>query len=124
MDENNAVKQQLCEKSEKRDVMNDIIDAVMLNTEYEADVKVHRGRELNVYEKPEMREMVLKTNPKGKYDENLTVNNVMDENNAAVPIEDRKLYNDNYYQYSRVQVKVGFKVWLKEQSNKWSSGLQ
>jgi hypothetical protein len=61
----------------------------MLNTEYETGVKAHRGRELNVYEKPETREVMLKTNPKGKYDEN--VNDVMDENNAAAPIEDLKL---------------------------------
>jgi hypothetical protein len=106
MDENNAaapiedlqLKKQLYEKPEKRDMMDDIIDAVMLNTEYEAGVKVHRGRELNMYEKPEMRDGMLKTNPKGKYDEN--VNNVMDKNNVAAPIEDLKLYNGNYYQYS------------------------
>ena len=54
--------------------MDDIIDAVMLNTEYEAGIKVHRGRELNMYEKPETRDGMLKTNPKGKYDENVNVN--------------------------------------------------
>jgi hypothetical protein len=46
MDENNVVKKQLYEKPEKRDVIDNIIDAVMLNTEYEAGIKVHRGREL------------------------------------------------------------------------------
>jgi hypothetical protein len=34
---------------------------------------------------------MLKTNHKGKYDENVNVNNVMDVNNAAAPIEDLKL---------------------------------
>jgi hypothetical protein len=67
MNENNAVRKQLYEKPEKKDVMDDIIDAVMLNTEYEAGIKVHQGRELNVYEKPETREVMLKTDPKGKY---------------------------------------------------------
>jgi hypothetical protein len=47
----------------------EIMDAVMLNTEYEAGVKVHQGRKLNRYEKPETMEVMLKTNPEGKYDE-------------------------------------------------------
>jgi hypothetical protein len=85
------------ETSETRDVMDDIIDAVMLNTEYEAGVKVHRGRELNMYEKPETRDGMLKTNPKGKFNENMNLNNVMDKNNATAPIEDLKLYNGYYY---------------------------
>jgi hypothetical protein len=38
--------------------MVDISDAVMLNTEYEADIKVHQGRELNIYEKPETRDVM------------------------------------------------------------------
>jgi hypothetical protein len=72
----------------------------MKDEEYEADVKVHQGRELNMYEKPETRDGMLKTNLKGKYDGNVNVNNVMDGNNAAAPIEDLNLYDDNYYQYS------------------------
>jgi hypothetical protein len=84
----------------KRDVVVDIIDAVMLITEYEACVKVHRGRELNMNNKPELRDGMLETNPKGKYDDDVNMNNVMDMNNAAAPIEDLQLYHDNYYQYS------------------------
>jgi hypothetical protein len=76
------VKGKVYKKPEKRDVMNDIIDAVMLNTKYEAGVMVHRGRELNMHEKPETRDWMLKTNPKGKYNKDVNVNNVMDENNA------------------------------------------
>ena len=64
-------------------MMDDIIDAVMLNKEYEAGVKV-------------------KTNPKGKYKENVTVDNVMDVNTAAAPIEDLQMYHDNYYQFSSI----------------------
>jgi hypothetical protein len=63
---------------------------VMLNTEYEAGVKVHRGREFNTCEKPETRDGMFKINPKGKSDENVNVNNVMDKNNVAAPIEDLK----------------------------------
>jgi hypothetical protein len=36
----------------------DIIDTAMLNTEYEADIKVHQGMEFNMYEKPETRDMM------------------------------------------------------------------
>jgi hypothetical protein len=68
----------------KRDAVVDIIDAVMLN----------------MFEKPKPRDGMLKTNPKGKNNDNVNVNNVMDVNNAAAPIEDPKLYHDNYYQYS------------------------
>jgi hypothetical protein len=50
--------------------------------------------------KPETRDGMLKTKPKGKYDVNMNVHNVMDVKNAAAPIEDLKMYNDNYYQYS------------------------
>ena len=78
----------------------DIIDAVMLNTEYKAGIKVHQGRKLNMHEQPETRDEMLKTNPKDKHDENMDVINVMDENNAAAPIEDLQLYTDSYYQYS------------------------
>jgi hypothetical protein len=51
---------------------------------------------LNMHEKPEMRDEMLETNPKGKPDEN----NVMDENNAVTSIKNLQLYNDSYYQYS------------------------
>ena len=68
----------------------DIINAVMLNTEYEAGIKVHRGREINMSEEHEMRDGMLETNPKGKHDENVNVNDVMNKNNAATPIEDLK----------------------------------
>jgi hypothetical protein len=78
------------EGSYERDVVVDITDAVMLNTEYEAGVKVHRGRELNMNEKPELRDGMLETNPKVKDYDNVNVNNMMD----------LQLYNDNYYQYS------------------------
>jgi hypothetical protein len=40
--------------------MVDITDAAALNTEYEASIKVHQGKELNRYEKPEKREMMIK----------------------------------------------------------------
>jgi hypothetical protein len=53
----------------KKDNSREIMDAVMLNTEYKAGVKVHQGKKLNRYEKPETREVMLKTNPEGKYDE-------------------------------------------------------
>jgi hypothetical protein len=53
-----------------------------------------------MYEKPGPRDGMLKTNSKGKYNENVNVDTVMDRNNAAAPIEDLKLYNGNYYQYS------------------------
>jgi hypothetical protein len=82
-------KDKVHEKPEERDVVVNIIDAVMLNMEYEAGSKVHQGRELNIidavmlniYEKPETRDGILKTIPKGKYDKN--VNHLMDENNAV-----------------------------------------
>jgi hypothetical protein len=51
---------------------------------------------VNMHEKPEMRYEMLKTDPKGKHDEN----NAMDENNTAASIESLQLYNDSYYQYS------------------------
>ena len=53
-------KNKVHEKPETRAVMVDITDAVVLNTEYEASIKVHQGRELNRYEKPERREMMTK----------------------------------------------------------------
>jgi hypothetical protein len=36
----------------KRDVVVDIINAVILNMEYEASVKVHQGRECYMFKKP------------------------------------------------------------------------
>jgi hypothetical protein len=36
----------------------DIIDTVMFNTECEADIKIHQGRELNLHEKPETRDVM------------------------------------------------------------------
>ena len=42
----------------RKDNSREIMDAVMLNTEYEADIKVHQGREFNMYEKPETREVI------------------------------------------------------------------
>ena len=47
-------------KPEMWAVMVDITDAAALNTKYEANIKVHQGRELNRYEKPERREMMTK----------------------------------------------------------------
>jgi hypothetical protein len=52
-------KDKVHEKPETRAVMVDIIDAVMLNTEYESGVLVHQGRELNMYEKLEKRDVML-----------------------------------------------------------------
>jgi hypothetical protein len=95
------------EKPGQRAGMADIIDAVMLNTEYEAGIKVHRGREIKMSEEPEIRDGMFKTNPKGKHDENVNVTNVMDENNAAAPIEDLQLYTDSYYQYSTSKAASG-----------------
>ena len=46
------------DKSEMRAVMGDITNAVVLNMEYEASIKVHQGREPNMYEKPEMRDVM------------------------------------------------------------------
>ena len=57
------------EKSEMRAVMGDITDTVVPNMEYEASIKVHQGREPNMYRKPEMGEIMIKTNPSGKHDE-------------------------------------------------------
>ena len=53
-----------------------------------------------MHEQPETRDEMLKTNPKGKHNENEDVINVMDENNAAAPIEDLQLY---YYQYRTIK---------------------
>ena len=50
-------------KDEKSE-MADIINAVMLNTEYEDGIQVHQGGEINMFEEAEMR--MLKTNPKYK----------------------------------------------------------
>jgi hypothetical protein len=76
-------KHKVHEKPEMRAVMIDIINAVMLYTEYEAGVKVHRDSNLNMDEKPGPRDGMLKTNPKGKYDENVNVDNVMEEKPEA-----------------------------------------
>jgi uncharacterized protein YlzI (FlbEa/FlbD family) len=62
-------KNKVHEKPETRAVMGDIIKAVVHNTEYEASIKVHQGRELNMDGKPEMIEMMIKGNPDGKHDE-------------------------------------------------------
>ena len=53
-------KDKVHEKPETRPVMVDITGAAVLNTKYEASIKVHQGRELNRYEKPEKREMMIK----------------------------------------------------------------
>jgi lysine/ornithine N-monooxygenase len=58
---------------DKKPEMTDIINAVILNTEYEASIQVHQDGETNMFEEAKTR--MLKTNPKGK-------------NNAAIPIED------------------------------------
>jgi hypothetical protein len=105
----------------------DIINAVMLNKEYEADIKIQQGRELDMHEKPETRNVmnditdVVMRNTKYEadvidavmHDENEDVTNVMDENNTAAPIEDLQLY---YYQY------ISSKGWcqkcVEEQVNK------
>jgi hypothetical protein len=55
---------------DKKPEMTDIINAVILNTEYEASIQ---DGETNMFEEAETRK--LKTNPKGK-------------NNAAIPIEE------------------------------------
>jgi hypothetical protein len=69
MDENNAAA-----PIEYEAVVVGVIDLVILNTEYEADI-------INAV----------------MHDKNEEVINVMDENNAAAPIEELQLY---YYQYS------------------------
>jgi hypothetical protein len=48
----------------KKNNSREIIDAAMLNTEYEAGIKVHQGRELIRYEKPETRDEMLDMNEK------------------------------------------------------------
>jgi hypothetical protein len=68
-DEEKTAGNYMYEKPDMSAVMGDITDAVMLNMEYEASTKVNQGRELNMYEKPEMREMMIETNPNGKHDE-------------------------------------------------------
>jgi hypothetical protein len=65
--DNDPGKDKAHEKPEMRAVMGDITDAVVLNTEYGASIKVHQGRELNMYEKPEKREMMIKTNPDAQH---------------------------------------------------------
>jgi hypothetical protein len=67
------------EKPETRAVMVDITDDVVLKTGYGASIKVHQGRELIMYMKPEKREMMIKTNPDGKHDE---VNTVRERDNV------------------------------------------
>jgi hypothetical protein len=79
-------KHRVHEKPEIRSVMVDIIDASMLDMEYEAGARVHQGRELNMNEKPELREGMLETNLKGKHDDN-----IMNENGVAAPTEERQL---------------------------------
>ena len=59
----------------KKNNSREIIDAVMLNTEYEADIQVHRGREINMSEDPETRDGMLNPNPKGKHDKNVKFQN-------------------------------------------------
>jgi hypothetical protein len=93
---NQGRERNMSEKPETRDVMDDITDAVMLNKEYKAGVKVHRGREFSMHEKPETRDGMFKANPKGNSNENLNMNNVMDKNNAAAPIEDPNLKKQLY----------------------------
>jgi hypothetical protein len=44
--------------TKKKDVMFNIINAVMLNTEYKAGVKVHQGREPNMFKKPKKRDVM------------------------------------------------------------------
>ena len=39
------------------------------NKELEAGVKAHQGRQPNMYEKPETRDVMIKTNPDDKHDE-------------------------------------------------------
>jgi hypothetical protein len=46
-----------------------IIGAVMLNKEYEAGVKAHQGRKPCMCEKPEMRDVMVGTNPDGRCNE-------------------------------------------------------
>jgi hypothetical protein len=48
-----------------------------------------------------MRDEMLKITPKGKHDEDVNMNEVMDENNTAVSTENPQLYNDSSYPYSR-----------------------
>jgi hypothetical protein len=60
MDVNNGVKKQLFEKPARRDMMDNIIDAVICNMKYEADIKIHQGREL-MHKKPETRDEMRST---------------------------------------------------------------
>jgi hypothetical protein len=53
-------KDKVYEKPEARAVMVDITDAAVSNTEYEASIKVHQGREPNMYKKSEKKEMMIK----------------------------------------------------------------
>ena len=62
-------KNKVHEKPEMRAVMGDITDTVVLNTEYEASIKVHQGREPNMDEKLETKEMMTKSNIDVKHDE-------------------------------------------------------
>jgi hypothetical protein len=50
-------------------LMGDITGFVVINTEYEASIKVHQGREPNMDEKPETKEMMTKSNIDVKHDE-------------------------------------------------------
>jgi hypothetical protein len=67
--DNGPGKNKVHEKPEMRAVMGDTNDAVVLNTEYEASIKVHQGRKLNMDEMPETSEMMIESNIDGKDDE-------------------------------------------------------
>jgi hypothetical protein len=59
----------LIKSKSKRDEFKVTEEMKDVNKEYEAGPKAHQGRKPNKYEKLETREVMLKTNPEGKYDE-------------------------------------------------------
>jgi hypothetical protein len=80
------------EKAEKRVVVVDI------NSE---DICMNNVVKKQLYVKPNMRDEMLKTTPKGKHDEDMNMNDVLDENNTAVSTKNPQLYKDSSYPYSR-----------------------
>jgi hypothetical protein len=68
-DDEKSVGRYVYEMPVTRAVMGDTTDAGASNMGYEASIEAHQGREPNMHEKPEVREMMIKTNPNGKHDE-------------------------------------------------------
>jgi hypothetical protein len=73
-----------------KNVNGDIIDAVMFDKEYEAEIQDRRDREINVFEEPEMR--MLKITLKGKHNKSVNMDHMMDEKPETTDIIDAVMY--------------------------------